>query len=151
MELKIEHLTSYLPYKLEFLMASEHESKEPNIAELKSIDTGLKMVNFGWGNAKNLTEIKPLLRNLSLLSTEIDVNGKKFIPINELNFLIDEFGNANPTIVIVDGFGGFHFEWYAGTKISIRRSVPFNFYQKLFEWHFDLFGLIKNGLATEVF
>ena len=67
MELKIEHLTPYLPYKLEFLMASESESKDPNIDELKSIDVGLKMVNFGWGNAKALTEIRPLLKSISKL------------------------------------------------------------------------------------
>jgi len=150
MELEIKHLTNYLPYKLQFLMASEHESNDPNIDELKSIDIGLKMVNFGWGNAKTLTEIKPLLRSLSNLSNVINVNGEDFIPVNELNLLIDEFGNAKPTIVIIDGFGGFYFEWYARSKNAARRSVPFNFYEKLFEWHFDVFSLIKNGLATEL-
>ncbi len=55
MELQLEHLTPYLPYKLQFLMESEPESKEPNIDELKSIDVTLKMLNFGWANAKNLT------------------------------------------------------------------------------------------------
>ena len=67
MELQLEHLTPYLPYKLQFLMESEPESKEPNIDELKSIDVRLKMVNFGWGNAKNLTEIKPMLKSISKL------------------------------------------------------------------------------------
>ena len=49
--LNVEHLAPYLPYGLTFLMESEPDSKEPNIDELKSIDVGLKMVNFGWGNA----------------------------------------------------------------------------------------------------
>lgn len=53
MELEIKHIAPYLPYKLKFLMMGDSNSKEPNIDELKAIDTGINMLNFdfgdGWG------------------------------------------------------------------------------------------------------
>jgi len=84
MKLEVKHLAAYLPYGLTFLMESEPNSKEPNIDELKSIDASIKMVNFGWVNAKTLTEIKPILRPLSMLDEEIEYKGEKFIPIQWL-------------------------------------------------------------------
>ena len=138
MELKIKHLTPYLPYKLEFLMASEPESKEPNIDELKSIDTGLKMVNFGWGNAKTLTEIKPLLKSISKLD----------------DILADEFSNYregmkhDAELIDLFSFENIHTEELLN-DLDLNK-LPYNCIEYLFKNHYDFFSLIENGLSTEV-
>jgi len=72
-QLTIKHLAAYLPCNVNYIINGESE-----IIELKSIDSGLKMVNFGWGNAKLLSEIKLILRPLSDLTKEIEVNGEKY-------------------------------------------------------------------------
>jgi hypothetical protein len=133
MELQIKHLTPYLPYKLQFLMASEPESKEPNIDELKSIDTGLKMVNFGWGNAKPLTEIKPILK-----------------PKAHLHKLQNE--------ILIRWGGGLSdrakAQWIKETTddmlYSATNSLRYDFIELMLENHIDIFGLIDAGLATEL-
>lgn len=139
MELQLEHLTPYLPYKLQFLMESEPESKEPNIDELKSIDVRLKMVNFGWGNAKNLTEIKPMLKSISKLD----------------DILADEFSNYregmkhDENLIDLFSFENIHTEELLnGLDLN---KLPYNCIEYLFKNHYDFFGLIENGLATEVF
>ena len=149
MNLEIQHLAPYLPYKLGFVLESETNSKEPNIQELKTIDPGLKMVNC-WMDGKHLTEIKPLLYPFSSLSTRININGKNINPIKELNALVYQFEDAEPVILLIRGFNGVTFEWYVGADSSKRQGVPFVFYQKLFEWHFDVFDLIKKGLAIDI-
>ena len=122
MKLEIKHLAPYLIHRLTFLMESEPNSKEPNIEELKSLDMGLNMVNFGWGNAKPFTEIKPILRPLSSLDKEIEVNGERFVPIEKMKEL---------------GLG------------SLPRSLDCNWlyyhqFEQLVKWHFNVFNLPEN-------
>ena len=96
------------------------------------------------GRLKTVTENQmivdcfPIARPLSDLTKPITHNGETFIPIVELAKIVDEFNNTNPTFVYVKTFSGWYCEWYAGDQISIRRSVPFCFYQKLIEWHFAI-------------
>ena len=147
MELKIEHLAPYLPYGLTFLMESEPNSKEPNTDELKSIDVGLKMVNFGWGNAKSLTEIKPILKPLSTLTKELyyELSGKsendsfgfwygKHNGNNDKRDYIYHSGYSSRLYFICDGYGQFSY-----------KMMEFFLKNK-----FDVFGLINAGLATEL-
>ena len=139
MKLEVKHLAAYLPYGLTFLMESEPNSKEPNIDELKSIDASIKMVNFGWVNAKTLTEIKPILRPLSMLDEEIEYKGEKFIPIQ---WLEDKYYTLSlhkecERLLELDGH-----QWI--NHLSYLLLIH------LFEWHFDVFGLIPNNLATEM-
>lgn len=89
-------------------------------------------------DAYPIQSITIIARPLSDLTKPITHNGETFVPIVELAKIVDEFNNTNPTFVYVKTFSGWHYEWYAGDQISIRRSVPFLFYQKLIEWHFNL-------------
>jgi len=132
MELELKHLAPYLPYKLELLIESEAGSSEPNIEQLKAIDTEINMVNFGWGNAKELSEIKPLLRPLSQLTEEIEHNGEKFVPMEE-----------------IDNYHNFSMLRTGDLKTDPLR-YPYTIVEALISWHFDVFGLIEAGLAVEL-
>jgi hypothetical protein len=119
-------------------MESVPNSKEPNIDELKSIDTGLQMVNFGWGNAKTLTEIKPILKSIKKLD----------------DLLADEFSNYREGMKhnekLIDLF--FYEKIHTEEPLSeIDLSIlPYNCIEWIFENHYDYFGLINAGLATEL-
>lgn len=133
MELKLEHLTAYLPYKLEFLMESEPNSKEPNIDELKSIDTGLKMVNFGWGNAKTLLEIKPILKPMAYLH-------------KLQNEMLIRWGGG----LSEKAKGQWIKDMTDNMLYSDFTSLRYDEVQFMLEHHIDVFCLINAGLATEL-
>jgi len=70
------------------------------------------------------TQAKPILRPLSDLTKEIEHNGKKFVPLDRLTS--------------------------RGFALANYRKLPYGDIEKLFEWHFDVFGLIDQGLATDI-
>ena len=69
-------------------------------------------------------QAKPLLRPLSDLTKEIEHNGEKFMPYSIL--MADKTGSV----------------WDI-------EDLPYSDFVKLFEWHFDVFSLIENGLALD--
>lgn len=145
--------------------------------ELKNIvgylPYGLKILN-GWGDITTLTcfyldddnngvffNIKPILRPLSDLTKEIEVNGEKFVPIEELFTLA--FGSHSE--VNVKDFIGIvscenciekltlNIEYMCFKTDAITPdgegdwNPPFNqlqLFNKLYEWHFDIHG----GIGT---
>ena len=160
-KLELKYIAPYLPYKVEYESNGEIET-------LKSVDTGLKMVNFGWGNAKKFEEIKPILRPLSGLTKKIEVNGERFIPIISLSRYVDNGHNhidstyhksSNYITVLTqkcDDVENVKFRFTIEGISSIERSgevVSFVTYDKiklkLLEWHFDIYGLIEKGLAID--
>jgi hypothetical protein len=138
MKIELKHLAPYLPYRIKMEWIREDD-------EIIHNDLTVSDYNFLIGK-----HAKPILRPLSDLTKEIEANGEKFIPLKNLEKIIDEYGNADPTILIIKSFSGIYFEWYAGSQIAVRRSVPLSFYEKLYEWHFDVHGLIKEGLAIDI-
>lgn len=135
MKLELKHLAGYLPYELKY----------------KDIPEGFDGVRilciktFGWC----LRHGKPILRPLSDLTKEIEVNGEKFVPIKVLDnsfrplsqdLNIYRFLTADLEIDIET-------EDYSQV-ISLMDG--FNIVQKLLEWHFDIYGLIENGLAIDI-
>jgi hypothetical protein len=84
MKLEIKHLSAYLPYGLK-LYAGEYFVENNLDVILDRLDVTTKAID-----ASNLDgvwfidEVKPLLRPLSQLTQEIEVNGEKFVPIVEL-------------------------------------------------------------------
>lgn len=91
---------------------------------------------------KYLQYIKPILRPLSDFTKEIEVNGQKFVPIDKLSELHSDY------VVKQDGCW-FFIEDKCDTNY-IELSTSGIWVQKLFEWHFDLHNLIKNGLAIDI-
>lgn len=82
----------------------------------------------------NLHLFKPILHPLSDLTKEIEHNGEKFVPIH----WFDENFDHNEAFPLVLNSRG------------IVEMKHWNEFQKLFEWHFDIFGLIENYLAIDV-
>lgn len=73
-----------------------------------------------------LGNCKPLLRPLSDLTKEIEHNGEKFVPSEKL---LD-----SSMLQYTDDI----------------RMLRHGDVEKLHEWHFDVFGLIENGLAIDI-
>lgn len=170
MNLELKHLASYLPYKLKVI-----NYEKPLNARLVDLIAG-----------KPYEQYKPILRLLSDLTKEIEINGEKFVPIIELFKMrtqhlsdsIDKYYIENDTAILKlqenaypDGEMSYcHFfeidiepeavnfslatEYYKIDTDGIWKEEfgfvgnEFNMLQKLYEWHFDVFGLIEKGLAV---
>jgi hypothetical protein len=122
MKLELKHLASYLPYGLSVVNA--YGAPIPLHAHnyfFDGIFIGLH------------PRAKPILHPLSDFTKEIEVNGKKFVPNFDRDFKffikedLDYFLEHVP---------------YGSVQVSQ--------YQRLLEWHFDVFNLIENGLAIDV-
>lgn len=122
---------------------------------------GLKIRNIlGRGSTWTLTRFnieqfsdddKPLLRNLSQLTEEIEHNGESFVPWVEINKFLNN-GEYQPHFNVIE-----YNEWgsltisfgdhCAGYSLNLE-AIPV--IQKLFEWHFDVFGLREKNLALPI-
>lgn len=175
MQLELRHLAPFLPYGLEF-NDDELDPESGTYGTMMMLSTFSVMIahqydftNLELPLAKD-GKGKPLLRSLSKLNQEIEVGGEKFVPMEKLlkinlgqnpedmgDIIFEGPKPPNPRIsariredIILefcpikiafsefdDGLG-----WYAADEHHML-------VEKLFEWHFDVFGLIDNGLAIE--
>ena len=128
-QLILKYLAPYLPYKLRIMYGKRNcvmimlSGSSNNWIGIHSI------INRQW-NEKY--PIKPILHPLSDLTKEIVHNGEPFIPIEEVQMHHDF------SILKTDKL----------EKHPLR--YPYTVIQKLFEWHFDIFGLIENNLAIDI-
>lgn len=137
MKLELKHIVGYLHYGLKCKILNW---KNDYIGEEYGIIDGYYFcaeephfyLNNGKsrGNAgKSFDNIKPILRPLSDLTKEIEVNGEKFIPAIKLGFMKCDV------------------DFILNNKIDL---IQFRFIKKLYEWYFDIYGLIENGLAIDI-
>ena len=125
--LELKHLAPYLPYELRF---RSFLSKDESTYTLTS------------GNLNNWEQksirIIPILRPLSDITKEIEVNGEKFVTIEMLGKLFQmnviEYCNLEQNKSLSE-------------TIKNQRWCVI---EKLFEWHFDIFGLIEQNLAIDI-
>jgi hypothetical protein len=121
--LELKHLSAYLPYGLKI----GHKSGAKSIHILHH--------GNGIGSISHILTsdlYKPILRPLSDLTKEIEVNREKFVPIEML-----------------DNYHNFSIIRWNDIETDPTR-YPFTIVQKLIEWHFDIFGLIEAGLAIDI-
>ena len=145
MKLELKHLASYLPYGLKFRAKAEvwemtclYTLDEYKVWAHNYWDKD-KLLYYPALNRKSdfqskgyrLSQIKPILRPLSDLTKEIEHNGEKFVP---MDILCNEFSQ----------YDCFEFD-----NVNILNN-PYNQIQNLLEWHFDIYGLLENGLAIDV-
>lgn len=169
-KLELKHLAPYLPYKLKIRYWDRNIVM--NAGQGSSTNwIGITAVLRRQGEKQNCY---PILRPLSDLTKEIGVDGEKFVPIVELarsNHVLydDEFEISNmickDTYCYIDYFDNsfdsqhrFYYDFTGKTfqcgKIdpnehnSIRNGL--DLFNKLFQWHFDVFGLIESGLAIDI-
>lgn len=119
--LELKHLAPYLPYNLQWMQGEEI-----------FLFTG-SHIGSSWDD-RTFSLVKPILRPLSDLTKEITVNEEMFIPreiiLSKLNHLL------TPSIM--------------NNIKEVVTHLDYTVVQKLFEWHFDVFGLIESGLAIDV-
>lgn len=145
-ELLFKALCGYLPYKLK-LKALKRRYRAYNgcrtlteIFELYSVSNSWNPDVFigidGPVGFYNIDDFKPLLLPLSHLTEEIEHNGERFVPVEKLKWMFD-LEDLDHHLVI-------EFE----TKITMLKNCM-DIIEKLFEWHFDVYGLIEKGLAID--
>lgn len=123
MKLELKHLAPYLPYGL--ILIQE--------------DLKTKVTLIGGMLEGNIGTFKPILRPLSDLTKEIQVNERTFNPYD--------------TKILNDFMMGTS-EWdclceYTG-DLTKNADIPYYIVEQLFEWHFDVFGLIDQDLAIDI-
>ena len=130
MELELKHIAPYTPYNL---IGSFWLSQVAGV-ELKKDEIRTKKLtpdNFEFF----LNYCKPHLYPLSMLTKPIEHNGERFVPAKYWES------------------GGGNFYQYQLFHDDLKKrnllSLPYLATCKFFEWHFDLFGLIHNGLAID--
>ena len=133
MKLEIKHLAPYLPYDIGCVIPlGYHRTLDVNILQI--------MIK------ENFFKCYLKLRPLSDLTKEIEHNGERFVPIDELwgqtlgeidsNTYDDYFFNPDLKTTWICKENVLQLEWIV--------------VEKLFEWHFDVFGLIGSGLAIDI-
>jgi hypothetical protein len=127
MKIELKHLAVYLPYKLR-LVARNVVSETPK--RIYSNLTAMNIMSLVEGD----TLYKPILRPLSDLTKEIEVNGEKFVSLDKLAEL-EEVVCLQYTTEFFD---------------TSMNYLPYWIVQKLLEWHFDIYGLIENGLVIDI-
>lgn len=135
--------------KQEFLAMSiftelKYLDDNKKIVDLHCIDNGTGLVNFGWGDAKGVDEVFPILHPLSDLIKEIQHKGEKFVPSMILCDLWIDYGKTKQG---ADSTQQMFYRWFSGIEID---AYPFYLVQKLIEWHFDIADLISKGEAIDV-
>lgn len=163
-KLTINDLAPYLPYGLNTNNGKLWAICNDNFVKCK-LDDG-EIVKG------KIEDIKPLLLPLSNLTKEITHNGETFVPIVRINEILGI--RHQLTRYEVDGeiyYGwneqgpedsqGYAFGYYKDGKFGIwwdypDEDAPFNEFtslsaiKKLYEWHFDLEGLLDAGLALPI-
>lgn len=137
MELEVKHVASYLPY------------------ELKTIFNLSDVINFNRDETRSklltsqnvdfvLKYCKLILRPLSDFIKEIEVNGRRIVPSlaickgRDIIYENKSFWYYKTESVVNDKKG-----WIGAEK-------QLELFEKLFEWHFDVYGLIEAGLAIDI-
>ena len=146
--LEIKHLSPYLPYGLKVKYSEGVHYNEFPFNRIDSIDPeGVRISGIElWVLFQN---IKPILRSLSDLTKEIEHNGERFVPLEELK----RVGLEN-IYVFEDLSGKSHLcldENNRGPGYTDLMLFGLAYYRdKAIEWHFDVFGLIEKGLAINI-
>lgn len=142
MKLELKHIAGYLPYKMNGLFVYPNGDAEKCILGITnggSVRDGLVSINTFLNSTY---PAKPILRPFSDLTKEIEVNGEKFVPLEKLNehpqtkHYIDKWGEEY--VLLVDYEKGYNATYNMTAK------------DLLYEWHFDIHGLIEKNLAISI-
>jgi hypothetical protein len=152
MKLELKHLSGYLPYGLKVRYIERNETHILDFSNLNSI-------------CSYQIHLKPILRPLSDLIKEIEVNGEKFVPINEIAKIHIDWNKDDSNLKVRYSHQrqcNIEIEWnhtsskelfFSDDLFIMTERVHLNRFwviQKLLEWHFDIYGLIENGLAVDI-
>lgn len=124
---KLKILSAYLPYKLRFLeLFFKEESTLFKIDFEEEIYSTISDDDYEVYSSDGY-DMKPILRDLSDLTKEIEHNGERFVPVEELNSIYSfDCSNEEMATHIL--------------KLEID-SMPYWLFEKLISWHFNVFSL----------
>ena len=158
---KIKHLAAYLQYNLKILRPDNKTT-----LTLKGLNGNLLILDEdGVEKYGHIKKNKPVLRPLSDLFNKIQINNVYFVPIIELGEIeFEEYRevkifDGKVWVIAYEDAATFEFSFNPKTlNFTYTNSVRDGnvcFYnqkliEKLKEWHFDIFGLIKNDLAVDI-
>ena len=125
MKLELKHLAGYLPYGLKLERINYKNERFKQLTAYDLCPDG------------EIENIKPILRPLSDLTKEIEVNGINMNPL--VNLKIQGY-NLNFD-------DDFTFEDFINGNFL---NNSYGFIQLLLCWHFDIYGLIEKGLAIDI-
>jgi hypothetical protein len=134
MKLELKHLAPYLPYELLL---------KGNIESWKMTGDNISYVEQ--------VQAKPILRPLSDLVNEINVDGKRFIPIEhfEAGSVYRDYKGVKTSVYISYDLCGETFTDAICIGGSIK-DTDYKYVELLLKWHFDVFRLIEDGLAINM-
>lgn len=151
-KLTIDELAPYLPYGLKVIFESKGgRTFELEGLRLNSLKSPINTESF-FISSNNATyfigDFKPILRPLSDLTKEIEVNGERFVPIEMFEIGDDggynfDFGNGNTQLIA---------SLKTISEYNVTHDIsylPFQVVKELISWHFDIFNLIPEGLAID--
>lgn len=138
MKLELKHITAYDLEKLVFMLIDDDGRGFRDKIQSISVDYGV--IDFkNWEpvsiiDSEEMERIKPILRPLSDLTKEQGQELKDLVKGSSMikNHLVNSLIRVDLPLNYV---------------IS---KTPYCIIEKLLEWGFDIFGLIKNGLAVDV-
>lgn len=150
-KLTIKELAPYLPYGLNchcmgLVVDSYADEIIHVIVEIVGLNTDyveIHEIGRTVTEQYDYLDVKPILRPLSDLTKEIEVNGEKLVPIHKFKKMSIDFSciHFDPfSVYIPNGCNYFELDFFDYYNVT----------QKLFEWHFDVFGLIEKGLAIDI-
>jgi hypothetical protein len=141
MELKIKHLSPYLPFSLNGTLKEFKDQRQVELIRL-GLNPGNKPIVRYRSNdyefVQYLNHFIPLLRPLEGLNDDIEIKGVKFNPIEKLK----EYCDCDAEEDFVD-----HISTHLDVVDDQIGYGPYTIIQNLFRWHFDVFCLIEDGLA----
>jgi hypothetical protein len=123
MKLEKKHWSYYLPHDVKIVESYWSNSFLEQVTETAILDLDNIDMYFKDEDAKLI------LRSMSDLYKEIEVNGETFTPAERIKkmYPVDTFSSTNNSA-----------QW------------SYRIVQKLLEWHFDIYGLISEGLAINI-
>jgi len=124
-KLELKHLAGYLPYGLSCVENMDDGVKIEFTLEVLNISNVIDDIKYS-------NSILPILRQLSDLTKEIEVNGEKFVPVIEYDYLRFEE---------ISTFKG---------GCNAMKFIQARELELLYEMHFDIHGLIEKGLAIDI-
>jgi hypothetical protein len=139
MKLELKHLAPYLPYELKAIIRLREDSSLPINDECIVTVSCFEVAYLD----SEYDEFKPILKPLSDLTKEIEVDGKKFIPIMVLEL-------DSHTLSVNEYSNHLEIRGVESNEWSYAIDVYTEIMCKLFEWHFDVFGSIEKGLAIDI-
>lgn len=142
MRLEKKHFAAYLPYGLicEVINWDAKISRyRTTISELHAVySDGSCVFHDLVESEQGFQSVRPILRPLTDLTIEIEVNGEKFVPIDWLEDKYYTLDLHKQCLRLLEEDGE---NWVNQSDYMLIEYLK--------EWHFDIFGLITEGLATD--